>query len=326
MNDGMKILVTGSAGFIGNRVATMLTEHGHKVVGIDSMNDAYDISLKHHRVDDQMELDSLIFFPGDIENQDFLENLFSEHSFDAVINCAARAGVRYSMENPDVYVQTNIQGTLNLLEAMRKFKVKKMILSSTSSLYAGHPIPFSEDMPVNEPISPYAATKKAAEALAHTYHHLYQIDISILRYFTVYGPAGRPDMCILRFVKWIDQEIPLDILGDGLQRRDFTYVDDIVLGTISALKPVGYEIINLGGGNEPVSLIEVIEKLEGMLGKKAILKHIPENPADMRETSAVVTKAKELLDWEAQTSLDDGLQACVDWYFENKEWAQHLEV
>ena len=302
----------------------MLAESGHDVVGFDSINDAYDLRLKEHRIDSQRDIENLSFVKGDIEDRDSLADLFAAHSFDAVINAAARAGVRYSMENPTVYLQTNAQGTLNILELMQKYQVPKMVLSSTSSLYAGHALPYREDMPVNGPISPYAASKKAAEAMCHAFSHLYELDISVVRYFTVYGPAGRPDMCYFRFIKWIDEGVPLEILGDGYQSRDFTYVDDIARGTIAALKPLGYEVINLGGGKEPVSLRQMIHMLEEMLGKKATLKHIEVNPADVKETKAEVSKARELLGWQAEVGLEEGLQSCVDWYLENRHWIKDV--
>ena len=232
------------------------------------MNDYYDVSLKKHRVD-QLVADSFEFIEMDLENVNEVTQLFERHNFDAVINLAARAGVRYSMVNPTVYMTTNAMGSLNLLEEMRKRDVKKYILASTSSLYAGQEMPFDETLPVNTPISPYAASKKSAELMAFSHHHLYDLDISICRYFTVYGPAGRPDMSYFRFIQWIDQGRPLEVFGDGTQSRDFTYVDDIANGTIAALKPVGYEIFNLGGGQQPTSLNLMIEKLENLLGKQA---------------------------------------------------------
>jgi nucleoside-diphosphate-sugar epimerase len=200
------------------------------------------------------------------------------------------------------------------------------VLASTSSLYAGHELPFSEEMPVNGPISPYAASKKAAEAMAHSYHYLYGIDVSVVRYFTVYGPAGRPDMCIFRFIKWIDEGVPLEILGDGEQSRDFTFVDDIARGTILAQRPLGFEVINLGGGMTPVSLLDVISRLEKLLNKKAELNFVAVNPADIKEARAEVGKAERLLDWKPQVSLDEGLAACVDWYLENRDWVKDVQL
>ncbi len=306
-------LVTGCAGFIGSQVASQLTAAGHHVVGIDNLNDYYDVSLKKHRLG-LLRSDGFEFVHADIEDMNALESLFSTHQFAAVLNLAARAGVRYSMKNPHIYMSTNAVGSLNLLEQMRQHQVQKYVLASTSSLYAGQPMPFNEDLPVNTPISPYAASKKAAEVMAYAYHHLYGIDVSICRYFTVYGPAGRPDMSIFRFIKWIDEGTPIELFGDGSQSRDFTYVDDIAAGTILALKSVGYEIINLGGGDKPVSLNEIIAKLEQLLGKKASTNSLPFHQADITVTSADISKAASLLGWTPQVGLDEGLRRSVQWY------------
>ena len=204
----------------------------------------------------------------DIEDQESLITLFNNQvPFDAVLNLAARAGVRYSMENPHVYLSTNTEGTLNLLECMRESGCKKFVLASTSSIYAGQKMLFTEDLAVNEPLSPYAASKKAGELMAYSYHQLYKMDVSVVRYFTVFGPAGRPDM-YYRFIKWIADEETIQMFGDGSQSRDFTFVDDIARGTIAAIEDVGYQIINLGGGRNPVSLNTIISKLEELLGKK----------------------------------------------------------
>lgn len=248
------VLVTGCAGFIGWKTSEKLLNQGYTVIGIDNMNDYYDPKLKNYRLSLLEKNNRFKFFPVDIENIQALEVIFRLYKFDAVLNLAARAGVRYSMINPHVYLSTNASGTLNLLELMKKYGIGKMVLASTSSLYAGQPMPFKEDLAVNTPISPYAASKKAAEVMAYTYHYLFGIDVSVVRYFTVYGPAGRPDMSIFRFIKWIDEGKPIILYGDGSQARDFTYVDDIADGTILAMKNVGYEIINLGGGKNPISL------------------------------------------------------------------------
>ena len=221
---------------------------------------------------------------------------------------------------------TDAMGSLNLLEAMRNNGVRKYVLASTSSLYAGQEMPFVETLPVNKPLSSYAASKKAAEVLAYSHHHLYDLDISICRYFTVYGPAGRPDMSYFRFIQWIDQGRPLEIFGDGTQSRDFTYVDDIASGTIAALKPLGYEIFNLGGGKQPTTLLLMIEKLEKLLGKKAKLEFKPFHIADVKSTYADISKAKSLLDWEPTISLDEGLEQCVKWYRDNQPWASSIEL
>jgi nucleoside-diphosphate-sugar epimerase len=320
------ILVTGVAGFIGHGTAKRLLKEGKKVIGIDNMNDYYDIRLKRHRLDSLNKYKNFIFYQKDIEHLSEIEEIFRNHKIDGVINLAARAGVRYSIENPHVYMSTNAHGTLNLLELMRKYSVKKFVLASTSSLYAGQPMPFYEDLPVNKPISPYAATKKAAEVLSYTYHYLYGIDVSVLRYFTVYGPAGRPDMSIFRFIKWIDEGLPLEIYGDGSQSRDFTYIDDISYGTILALKDLGYEIINLGGGMRPASLTEVIKKLERLLGKKAKIQYNPFHKADITKTQADISKAKKILGWETKTCLEEGLKKTVQWYEENRHWLKDIKL
>jgi UDP-glucuronate 4-epimerase len=320
-----EVLVTGAAGFIGCRTAELLLRQGRKVVGIDNMNDYYDPRLKHHRVEQLETLSGFAFYPVDIENLSALDTLFVEHDFGGVINLAARAGVRYSIRNPHVYMSTNAAGTLNLLEVMRAHDVKKFVLASTSSLYAGQPMPFSEELPVNSPISPYAASKKAAEMMAYTYHHLFGIDVTILRYFTVYGPAGRPDMSVFRFIRWIDEESELILYGDGSQRRDFTYVDDIAEGTIQALKPLGFEIINLGNSH-PHSMNELIHLIEEGLGRKARVTQLPVHPTDMDATCADIGKAERLLGWKPRVPLDEGVRRTVAWYLENRDWVREIEI
>lgn len=313
---------------IGARTASLLLSAGHRVVGVDNLNDYYDVRLKQHRLAAlEAHGGDFVFHEIDIESLDAVKSVFAAHpGLVAVINLAARAGVRYSMENPFVYLSTNVTGTLNLLEAMRMHSVKKIVVASTSSLYAGQVPPFSEELPVNTPISPYAATKKAAEAMAYTYHHLYQMDVSILRYFTVYGPAGRPDMSPYRFIKWIAEGTPITVFGDGTQTRDFTYVDDIASGTIAALKPLGYEVINLGGGRRPYSLLEMIKIIETELGLKAKLEFKPFHKADMADTAADITKAAKLLDWRPETDLPEGLQRTIAWYKANQELVRAIAV
>jgi len=325
-----KFLITGAAGFIASQVSKQLLDQGERVVGVDNLNDYYDVRLKNWRLEQlkaHSHTDNFSFADIDIEDQAKLANLFQvEGPFDAVLNLAARAGVRYSMENPHVYLSTNAEGTLNLLECMRDHGCKKLVLASTSSLYAGQKMPFTEDLAVNEPLSPYAATKKAGELMAYSYHKLYQVDVSVVRYFTVFGPAGRPDMSPYRFIKWIAEEETIQMFGDGSQSRDFTYVDDIARGTIAAIQDVGYEIINLGGGRNPVSLNTIISKLEELLGKKAMIDHKPFHVADLMETWADISKAKNLLGWEPQVSLDEGLEESVEWYFNNQNWLKEIIV
>ncbi|MCX7760713.1 MAG: GDP-mannose 4,6-dehydratase [Hydrogenothermaceae bacterium] len=320
------VLLTGVAGFIGWKTTEKLLDMGVEVVGLDNMNDYYDTRLKEYRLNTLKNKENFKFFNIDIENLQALDVVFSLYKFDAVLNLAARAGVRYSMINPHIYMTTNAIGTLNLLEMMKKYNIKKMVLASTSSLYAGQPMPFKEDLPVNTPISPYAASKKAAEVTAYTYHYLYGIDISVVRYFTVYGPAGRPDMSIFRFIKWIDEGKPIILYGDGSQSRDFTYVDDIADGTILAMKEVGYEIINLGGGKNPISLNQVISTIENYLGKKAIIEYRPFHKADLKETWADITKAEQILGWKPKVSFDEGIKRTVEWYIQNRDWLKDVEV
>lgn len=321
-----KILVTGAAGFIGARTTQLLLEQGIDVVGVDNLNDYYDVQLKKHRLANLEKNKNFHFYYGDIEDIQILRRIFQEHSFDGVINLAARAGVRYSQENPFVYMTTNAMGTLNLLELMREFSVKKIVLASTSSLYAGQSLPFTENLSVNTPISPYAATKKAAEVMAYTYHYLYGIDVSICRYFTVYGPAGRPDMSPFRFIKWIYEGTPITLYGDGNQSRDFTFVEDIAKGTIAALQPVGYEIFNLGRGDSPISLNKMIEMIEEYTGKKANIDYQPIQKTDMTETMADITKAKNILHWQPETDFKTGLKESVDWYLNNIEWTSKIKI
>jgi UDP-glucuronate 4-epimerase len=326
MSSKAPILVTGCAGFIGARTAQMLLDEGRSVVGIDNMNDYYDVRLKTHRLEKLFVNPNFSFERLDVEDLAGLERLFAHNNFSSVLNLAARAGVRYSIENPFVYMTTNAMGTLNLLECMRRHGVKKIVLASTSSLYAGQKMPFVETLPVNTPISPYAASKKAAEAMAYTYHHLHGIDVTVLRYFTVYGPACRPDMSILRFIKWIDEDHPIELFGDGTQSRDFTYVDDIARGTIAAMRPLGYEIINLGGGNEPVTILSMIRTFEKLLGKKATIDFKPMNGADMKDTSADIAKAGNLLDWQPRVAPAEGFCLTVEWYVQNRKVMRDIKL
>ena len=319
-------LVTGAAGFIAARTSALLLDAGHTVVGLDNFNDYYDVRLKEHRLAGLTGRKGFTLVRADIENQAALAAVFAQHHFDAVINLAARAGVRASIAEPRPYFSTNVDGSLNLLELMREHSVQKFVLASSSSLYAWQPMPFTEDLAVNTPLSPYAASKKAAEMLAYSYHHLYGIDCSILRYFTVYGPASRPDMGLLRFTSWIDRGQPIELFGDGSQARDFTYVDDIARGTIAALKPLGYEVVNLGGGLSPVTIADIIGRLEKLLGKKAVLERKPFHPADLKETSADIAKAARLLSWKPQVSLDEGLKQSVEWYRENLGWLRDMKL
>ena len=316
-------LVTGAAGFIGARTSEMLIEQGHTVVGIDNMNDAYDPRMKEYRLKRLQALKGFTFHKHDISEKSSID-LFRNEKLDGVINLAARAGVRYSVENPWVFLESNIIGTLNMLEICRQYGCTKFILASTSSIYGENPpYPTPETASSSEPMQPYAASKKGAEALAHSYHHLYDIDVTVVRYFTVYGPAGRPDLAIFRFVKWIIEGEPVRINGDGTQSRGFTYVDDIARGTIAALKPLGYEIINLGG-HEVITINGLVELVEELTGKKANVQYGPPNLADMFMNQADVTKAREVLGWNPQGKLHEGIKNLIDWYYAEREWAHEV--
>ena len=316
-------LVTGAAGFIGARTSQMLIEQGHTVVGIDNMNDAYDPRMKDYRLKKLQAMEGFTFHKHDISEKSAID-LFKNEKIDGVINLAARAGVRYSVENPWVFLESNVTGTLNMLEVCRQFGCKKFILASTSSIYGENPeYPTPETASSSEPMQPYAASKKGAEALAHSYHHLYDIDVTIVRYFTVYGPAGRPDLAIFRFVKWIIEGEPIRINGDGKQSRGFTYVDDIARGTIAALKPLGYEVINLGG-HEVISINGLVELVEDLTGKKANVQYGPPNLADMFMNQANVTKAREILGWDPQVNLREGIGNLIKWYYAERDWAKDV--
>ena len=319
-----KHLVTGAAGFIGARTADLLLEEGHEVVGIDNMNSYYSVELKEHRRAALQRNPRFTYHYMDIEDVEALNRLFDQHAFSTVYHLAARAGVPYSVENPTIYMTTNAVGALNIMEQMIRKNVPKLVLASTSSLYAGQQMPFTEDLPVNEPISPYAASKKATEVMAYTYHHLYKLDVSILRYFTVYGPAGRPDMSPYRFIKWLDEGTPLTIYGNGTQSRDFTYVDDIARGTVLAQKKLGFEIINLGGGKNPYRINDMINILESIMIKKAVINYQSDQKGDMKSTCGDISKAKRLLNWEPKMRFEHGLEASVKWYLENKEWLERI--
>ncbi|MEW6284939.1 MAG: NAD-dependent epimerase/dehydratase family protein [Chloroflexota bacterium] len=316
-------LVTGAAGFIGARTSEVLIQDGHTVTGIDNLNDAYDVRMKEYRLKRLQAMGGFTFHKLDISEKSVIDH-FKGQTFDGVINLAARAGVRYSVSDPWVFVQTNMVGTLNMLELCRQNGVKKFILASTSSIYGEDPpYPTPETASSSEPLQPYAASKKGAEAMAHAYHHLYGIDVSVLRYFTVYGPAGRPDLALFRFVQWVSEGRPVRVNGDGEQSRGFTYIDDIARGTILALKPLGYEIINLGG-HEVITINDLIKLVEEVVGKKAQVVYGPPNPADMRSNWADVTKAGKLLGWEPQYDMRAGVEKLVEWYNAERAWAKDV--
>jgi nucleoside-diphosphate-sugar epimerase len=324
------VLVTGCAGFIGARVTSLLLAQGVCVVGVDDLNDAYDVRLKEWRLTQLRDLPGFDFRRLDIRNRTAIEALFDELATaatlpGAVINLAARAGVPSSVQNPWVYFETNVTGTLNLLEACKDHGVGKLVLSSSSSLYgARNDVPFSEGANTDHPLSPYAASKKAAEVLCHTYHYLYGLDVTVFRYFTVYGPAGRPDMSLFRFVRQVSEGLPVTIFGDGQQSRDFTYVDDIAAGTIAGLRETGYETINLGS-DRPIRLIDALRKIEALVGKKAKVEFKPFQTFDVPATWADIGRAERVLGWKPRTSFEEGLERLVAWYNENRAWASKIQ-
>jgi UDP-glucuronate 4-epimerase len=309
----MKILVTGGAGFIGSAIAHRLKELGHTVIVIDNFNEYYDVDLKRARVSTLLKDVEVI--EGDITDRLLLEQLFDAHSFDCIAHLAAQAGVRYSLEHPDLYVETNVLGTQLLLELMRKRGVKHMVFASTSSAYGNSKdIPFKEDASADRPVSIYAATKRACELIGYSYAHLYGMDMTCLRFFTVYGPWGRPDMALFKFTDAMLKGEPIDVYNNGEHRRDFTYIDDIVSGFVAAIeKPMGYQIINLGNGEAThlMQFIEILEKELNMVAKKNML---PMQDGDVYETYADTAKARELLGFEARVSVSEGVQKFVHWY------------
>ncbi len=322
-----KYLVTGAAGFIAHRVCQMLLEEGHTVVGVDNMNDGYDARLKKWHLAQIVPFKKFTFNKQNICNMAALKDLMTEHKhFDAVINLAARAGVRSSTVTPAEYFNTNLMGTLNLLELCREHGIPKFVLASSSSVYGNDaPLPTPEEADSNHAMQPYAASKKSAEVLCHSYHYLHGIDVTVFRYFIVYGPGNRPDQSMFRFTQWISEGRELRLLGDGNQSRGFTYLDDISEGTILGLKPLGYEIINLGG-HELIKITDMIAKLEGIIGKKAIIKRLPVNKADVLANWANVEKAKRLLGWEPKVTLDEGFRREVEWYQRERKWTSRVDT
>lgn len=308
-----RILVPGCAGFIGSKVAELLLKQGYEVLGLDNLNNYYNLNLKKWRLATLRSFPLFSFNKKDITKHADLCKIFAQFAPQAVINLAARAGIRASIENPWYYLEANLKGTLNLLECCREFKVKKFVMASTSSLYALNRTPFAESDDSSRPLSPYGATKKGAEALAYTYYHLYGIDVAIPRYFTVYGPAGRPDMSVYAFSEALLQGRTIRVFGNGQQKRDFTYVDDIAEGTVKALDLAGYHIFNLGNDN-PIKIIRLIRLLEKYFGQKARIDFLPGHPADVPATWADISLSKDLLRWQPKVSIEEGLKRTVDWF------------
>ncbi len=320
-------LLAGAAGFIGAAVAEELLDAGHAVLGVDDLNDAYDVRLKRWRLDRLRARGAFTFRRADVRDRAGLASACPRGpAIDGVLNLAARAGVRASVEDPWACVDANVTGTLNLLDLGRDRGARKFVLASTSSLYdPDGPMPYREDADAGRPRSPYAATKQAAEALCHAYHHQFGLDVTVLRYFSVYGPAGRPDMSPFRFVQWVSEGRPVRLYGDGAQSRDFTYIGDAARGTVAGLAPLGYEVVNLGAG-VPVPLLDLLRFVEARVGRTARVERLPPHRADAPATWADVSKAKRRLGWEPRTAWKDGVRRLVDWYAANRSWARDVRT
>jgi UDP-glucuronate 4-epimerase len=315
----MKILVTGGAGFIGSNLIDMLLKRNHEVAAVDNFTNFYDPKIKGNNIKNASDYDSFKLYRTDITDRDSLDYLFNKHDFEIIVHLAAKAGVRPSIEDPVGYSKTNIQGTINLLEIAKEKKINKFIFASSSSVYGNNKkVPFSEDDNVDFPISPYAATKKAGELICYNYHHLYNINIFSLRFFTVYGPRQRPEMAIHKFTRLIDNGKPIPVFGEGKPKRDFTYITDILDGIYSAIERVsGFEIINLGE-SQTINVNQLINEIEQALGKTAIRNILPMQPGDVIKTYADISKAKRLLDYNPSINIETGIKQFVEWYREQK--------
>lgn len=314
------VLVTGVAGFIGSHTTQALLHKGYRVSGIDDLNDYYNPRWKEQNIASLVSHPQFSFTKLDITHKDELTRYASDlENVDVLLHLAARAGVRPSIQNPTLYTQVNIQGTQYLLDLARHLEIPHVVFASSSSVYGNQTkTPFSESDPVDEPISPYAATKKAGELLCHTYHHLYGISCTALRFFTVYGPGGRPDMAPYLFTKAALENKPIKKFGDGTSRRDYTYIDDIVSGVVAAVDtPLGYEVINLGN-TTPVTLNDFISTLEAILEKEIVIEQHPAQPGDVSQTCADISKATKLLGFTAKTDFATGLRNFVMWYQSNR--------
>lgn len=309
------VLVTGGAGFIGSYTAKKLVSQGYEVIIIDNFNDYYDSQLKEERVLNLLKGYEVKLYRDDISNLESLRRVFIDNKIDIVVHQAAQAGVRYSLINPEVYQESNIKGTYNILECCREFNVRKLVFASSSSVYGKRAkVPFKEDENTDNPISFYAATKKITETMCYTYHSLYNIKMIGLRYFTCYGEWGRPDMAFFSFTKKIIEESTIDIYGEGKMKRDFTYIDDIVDGVMRAVEvDLDYEVINLGYGS-PSELMYFVQLLENIIGKEAKKRFLPIQKGDVYVTYADINKAKKLLNWLPKTQLEQGVEMFVEWY------------
>ncbi|MDD5459102.1 MAG: GDP-mannose 4,6-dehydratase [Phycisphaerae bacterium] len=314
-----KIFITGAAGFIGSHLCQRLLAGGREVVGLDNFDPFYDEKIKRANIAECQKKSKFTLIEGDIRDTECVENVLNKGGFDCIVHLAAKAGVRPSIEDPAGYTDVNVHGTVVLLEAAKKFNIKKFIFASSSSVYGNNKkVPFAEDDNVDFPISPYAATKKAGELICHTYHHLCQMNVTCLRFFTVYGPRQRPDLAIHKFARLIEEDKPIPVFGDGSTRRDFTYIDDIIDGIVASVeKCSGYRIYNLGE-SRPVRLDELIAAIENAMGKKAIINRLPLQPGDVEQTYADVSRAEKELGYEPKTQITDGLAAFVRWFRKQK--------
>lgn len=321
----MKILVTGGAGFIGSNLIKKLLEVGYRVICLDDLNNYYSPKIKQRNIAPFLKHKNFKFHKADICDYKKLAKIFAKEKVDKICHLAARVGVRASIQNPHLYERVNIGGTLNLLDLAVKYKIKNFVFASSSSVYGNsQKIPFSENDNVTNPISPYAATKKACELFAATYHNLYGLNCTGLRFFTVYGPGGRPDMAPFLFLDAIFRGKQIKKFGDGTSARDYTYIDDIVEGIVMALeKNFPFEIINLGN-NKPIELNYFIKLVERLVGKSAKIKQMPEQPGDVKITYADITKAKKLLGWEPKTKIEEGMEKFTKWYLKNYNWISRL--
>jgi len=329
----MKILITGSAGFIGYHLSKRLLKENYQIVGVDNLNDYYDVDLKKSRLKYLLEFNNFTFYQYNIEDIKNIHKLFKKHQFNMVIHLAAQAGVRYSLKNPWSYINSNIAGLLSILESCRSHPVKHLIFASSSSVYgANRKIPFSEHDNVDHPVSLYAATKKSGELMAHTYSHLFNIPVTCLRFFTVYGPWGRPDMAYYKFTKSIYESKEIEVYNNGQMRRDFTYIDDITEAIFRLIDKIPvpdknwdannpdpsssfapYRVYNIGN-NRPVKLLDFIALLEKIIGKKAKKKFLPMQPGDVIETYADISELEKAIGYKPKTTIEEGLKEFVGWY------------
>lgn len=314
------VLVTGCAGFIGSHATEKLLANGHTVIGVDNFNDYYNPRIKENNISTALAHHNFTLYRADLEHAENLAPIFQNHPITTILHLAARAGLRASLEQPGSYYQSNVNATINLLERARKHAIQNFVYASSSSVYMGNTkIPWHEDDPVNTPINPYAATKRAGELACYTYHHLYHIPITCLRFFSVYGPRGRPDMIPYKFTNLIDTGKPITVYGDGTMQRDYTYVDDIISGILSALeKKFPYEIINLGN-SQPVQVNKLINVIETILGKKARVHYTPQIAGEAHTTYADLAKAQHLLNYKPTTSIEEGMRNFITWYSQHKQ-------